>query len=404
MLASEPTVWTAAQVGRILRPFGADDSALAVLEGVVEGWKTREWDAKVSPLGRQLQELNMNLYRTEPAVGADPGERPSFGVDREKQAKIPPMRRQVLDAAFAAAAVLFGEVAAALGLAPDSAEMLALRLERVQMATDFAGNMGGGLAYVTSPSAILSRARVAPEAARAFLEHSREDWKAFADGLLAEVLAVVARDTSVLGNDNAVGRIAGSISGAGQGLSFAGAAGILVETVAAIDGADGTTLVAKTDGISAPGMAELVARAGDITRAAIASSLAGEIYGLKSLRKDLEDAEHNTTRFVILSKKPTRADPRKGPAVTTFVFRVKNRPAALYKAMGGFATNGVNMTKLESYMMGGKFTATQFYSDVEGHPDEPGLGHALEELGFFSDMVKIIGVYPAHPYRFKGRH
>jgi prephenate dehydratase len=157
-------------------------------------------------------------------------------------------------------------------------------------------------------------------------------------------------------------------------------------------------------GADTAGSAAEIARAGDITRAAIASSLAGEIYGLKSLRKDLEDAEHNTTRFVILSKKPTRADPRKGPAVTTFVFRVKNRPAALYKAMGGFATNGVNMTKLESYMMGGKFTATQFYSDVEGHPDEPGLGHALEELGFFSDMVKIIGVYPAHPYRFKGRH
>jgi prephenate dehydratase len=157
-------------------------------------------------------------------------------------------------------------------------------------------------------------------------------------------------------------------------------------------------------GADTAGSAAEIARAGDVTRAAIASSLAGEIYGLKSLRKDLEDAEHNTTRFVILSKKATRADIRKGPAVTTFVFRVKNRPAALYKAMGGFATNGVNMTKLESYMMGGKFTATQFYSDVEGHPDEPGFGHALEELGFFSDMVKIIGVYPAHPYRFKGRH
>jgi prephenate dehydratase len=156
-------------------------------------------------------------------------------------------------------------------------------------------------------------------------------------------------------------------------------------------------------GADTAGSAAEIARAGDPTRAAIASSLAGQIYGLKSLKKDLEDAEHNTTRFVILSKKPLVADPRKGPSVTTFVFRVKNRPAALYKAMGGFATNGVNMTKLESYMMGGRFTATQFYADVEGHPVERPLGLALEELGFFSDMVRIIGVYPAHPYRFKGR-
>jgi len=156
-------------------------------------------------------------------------------------------------------------------------------------------------------------------------------------------------------------------------------------------------------GADTAGSAAEIARAGDPTRAAIASSLAGEIYGLKSLRKDLEDADHNTTRFVILSKKAQIADPRRGDAVTTFVFRVKNRPAALYKAMGGFATNGVNMTKLESYMMGGRFTATQFYADVEGHPADRPLGLALEELAFFSDMVKIIGVYPAHPYRFKDR-
>ena len=156
-------------------------------------------------------------------------------------------------------------------------------------------------------------------------------------------------------------------------------------------------------GADTAGSAAEIARAGDPTRAAIASSLAGEIYGLRSLRKDLEDADHNTTRFVILSKKSTIADPKKGPAVTTFVFRVKNRPAALYKAMGGFATNGVNMTKLESYMMGGRFTATQFYADVEGHPEDRALDLALEELAFFSDMVKIIGVYPAHPYRFKDR-
>ncbi len=156
-------------------------------------------------------------------------------------------------------------------------------------------------------------------------------------------------------------------------------------------------------GADTAGSAAEIARANDPTRAAIASSLAGEIYGLKSLHKDFEDAEHNTTRFVILSKKSTIADRKKGPSVTTFVFRVKNRPAALYKAMGGFATNGVNMTKLESYMMGGRFTATQFYADVEGHPEDRALDLALEELAFFSDMVKIIGVYPAHPYRFKDR-
>lgn len=156
-------------------------------------------------------------------------------------------------------------------------------------------------------------------------------------------------------------------------------------------------------GADTAGSAAEIAKANDPTRAAIASSLAGEIYGLKSLKKDLEDVAHNTTRFVVLSKKAHAADPKKGPSVTTFVFRVKNRPAALYKAMGGFATNGVNMTKLESYMLGGVFTATQFYADVEGHPSETNFAHALEELGFFSDFVKIIGVYPAHPYRFKGR-
>jgi prephenate dehydratase len=160
----------------------------------------------------------------------------------------------------------------------------------------------------------------------------------------------------------------------------------------------------RVTGADTAGSAAEIAKAGDITRGAIASSLAGEIYGLKSLRKDFEDAAHNTTRFVVLSKKPKLADVKSGPCVTTFVFRVKNRAAALYKAMGGFATNGVNMTKLESYMMGGKFTATQFYADVEGHPDQLPLAHALEELEFFSDMVKILGVYPAHRYRLQGRH
>jgi prephenate dehydratase len=160
----------------------------------------------------------------------------------------------------------------------------------------------------------------------------------------------------------------------------------------------------RVTGADTAGSAAEIAKADDITRAAIASSLAGEIYGLKSLKKDFEDAAHNTTRFVVLSKKPLVADAKKGVCVTTFVFRVKNRAAALYKALGGFATNGVNMTKLESYMVGGKFTATQFYADVEGHPGDRALAHALEELEFFSDWVKILGVYPAHEYRLKGRH
>jgi prephenate dehydratase len=151
------------------------------------------------------------------------------------------------------------------------------------------------------------------------------------------------------------------------------------------------------------GSAAEIARAGDITRAAIASSLAGEIYGLKSLMKNIEDAEHNTTRFVVLSRKPVDPDPKKGPVVTSFVFRVRNVPAALYKAMGGFATNGVNMTKLESYMVGGRFEATLFYADVEGHPKDRPLELALEELSFFSREMKILGVYHAHPYRLRSR-
>src|SRR5215510_7629985 len=143
--------------------------------------------------------------------------------------------------------------------------------------------------------------------------------------------------------------------------------------------------------------AEIAAR-GDPTIAAIASELAGQIYGLISLKENIEDAEHNTTRFLIMSREPKRP-PRGAPAVTTFLFRVRNVPAALYKALGGFATNGVNMTKLESYMVGGAFSATQFYADVEAHPEDRPLALALEELSFFSREVKILGVYPAHPLR-----
>jgi prephenate dehydratase len=146
------------------------------------------------------------------------------------------------------------------------------------------------------------------------------------------------------------------------------------------------------------GSAAAVARAGDKTVAAIASELAGKVYGLNSLAANIEDAGHNTTRFLVMSKTPKRAK-NDGLVVTTFVFRVRNVPAALYKAMGGFATNGVNMTKLESYMVGGSFTATQFYADVEAHPDERRLALALDELRFFSEEVRIIGVYPGHAFR-----
>jgi prephenate dehydratase len=147
------------------------------------------------------------------------------------------------------------------------------------------------------------------------------------------------------------------------------------------------------------GSAAEVAKLGDPTVAAIASELAGEIYGLVSLRRNIEDAEHNTTRFVVMSREPKVPPNDGGLAVTSFVFRVRNVPAALYKALGGFATNGVNMTKLESYMLGGTFSATQFYADVEAHPEERRLALALEELRFFSREVKILGVYPGHPFR-----
>jgi prephenate dehydratase len=147
------------------------------------------------------------------------------------------------------------------------------------------------------------------------------------------------------------------------------------------------------------GSAREVAERGDKTRAAIASRLAAEIYGLDILAQDIEDHSHSTTRFIVLSREDKRAPARNGPVITTFVFQVRNIPAALYKALGGFATNGVNMTKLESYMIEGNFFATQFYADVEGHPDDDNLKLALEELNFFSDRLTILGVYPAHPFR-----
>jgi len=147
------------------------------------------------------------------------------------------------------------------------------------------------------------------------------------------------------------------------------------------------------------GAAREVATAADPSQAAIAPPLAAQIYGLQILRENVEDAEHNTTRFVVLSREPRQAARDDGHVITTFVFNVRNLPAALYKALGGFATNGVNMTKLESYMVDGQFVATQFLAEVDGHPDEPALRNALEELAFFTTEVRVLGVYPADDFR-----
>jgi len=147
------------------------------------------------------------------------------------------------------------------------------------------------------------------------------------------------------------------------------------------------------------GAARHVREANDPSQAAIASTLAAEIYGLRIVKKDIEDAAHNTTRFVVLAPRPARTKAADGPVVTSFVFRVRNVPAALYKALGGFATNGVNMTKLESYQLEGSFNATMFYADIEGHPDERPVRLAMEELGFFTSEVTMLGTYPASPFR-----
>ncbi len=149
------------------------------------------------------------------------------------------------------------------------------------------------------------------------------------------------------------------------------------------------------------GSARLIKESRDTSRAAIGSRLAGDIYGLEVLTEDIEDAAHNTTRFLVMSRQRIEADPSHGQAITTFVFQVRNVPAALYKAMGGFATNGVNMIKLESYMIDGSFTATQFYADIEGHPHDRPVELALEELMFFTTHVKILGTYPMADFRLK---
>ncbi|MDX9999181.1 MAG: prephenate dehydratase [Phenylobacterium sp.] len=151
------------------------------------------------------------------------------------------------------------------------------------------------------------------------------------------------------------------------------------------------------------GAARMLAQRPDPTRAAIAPALAAEIYGLEILLRDIEDERHNTTRFLVMTgEKDPPPPPFTAPCITSFVFRVRNLPAALYKALGGFATNGVNMTKLESYMENGTFTATFFYAEVDGRPEDRGVARAFEELQFFSERFEILGVYPADPFRTRG--
>ncbi len=157
--------------------------------------------------------------------------------------------------------------------------------------------------------------------------------------------------------------------------------------------------IAAVTAADTAGAARQVAEQNDPTCAAIAPALAAQEYGLDILAWDIEDAAHNTTRFVIMAPEPAEMDPQDGKAITAFLFQVRNIPSALYKALGGFATNGVNMTKLESYQIEGSFAASQFYAEIEGHPDERSVQLALEELGFFSNSLKILGVYPRHPAR-----
>ena len=146
-----------------------------------------------------------------------------------------------------------------------------------------------------------------------------------------------------------------------------------------------------------------VAEANDVTKAALASELAAEIYGLDVVARHIEDHSRNTTRFIIMSREPDTTRRGTHGMMMSFVFRVRNIPAALYKAMGGFATNGVNMTKLESYMVDGEFTATEFYAEIEGHPDDENVRLAMEELDYFTDHVRLIGTFPAAARRHENR-
>ncbi len=158
----------------------------------------------------------------------------------------------------------------------------------------------------------------------------------------------------------------------------------------------------RLTGPDTAGSARHVAEAGDPALGALASELAGKIHGLEVVARHIEDHDRNTTRFLIMSREPDLKRRGEHGMMTSFVFDVRNIPAALYKALGGFATNGVNMTKLESYMVGGNFTATQFYADIEGHPDDRNVRLAMEELDYFTDRVTLLGVYPADPRRREG--
>jgi prephenate dehydratase len=147
------------------------------------------------------------------------------------------------------------------------------------------------------------------------------------------------------------------------------------------------------------GACRMAAERKDPTIAAIGSRLAAEIYGLRILKEDIEDFPNNITRFLLMARERIVPHRKEGPVITTFVFEVRSVPAALYKALGGFATNGVNLTKLESYMKGGVFEQVEFYVDIEGHPDDEPVRHAFEELRFFSTRLKLLGTYPQHPMR-----
>ncbi|WP_341211678.1 prephenate dehydratase [uncultured Limimaricola sp.] len=157
--------------------------------------------------------------------------------------------------------------------------------------------------------------------------------------------------------------------------------------------------ISTITGADTAGSARAIAEAGDPRHAALASEIAASIYGLDVLARHIEDHARNTTRFLVMSREPDLKRRGKSGMMTSFVFRVRNIPAALYKAMGGFATNGVNMTKLESYMVGGQFTATQFYAEIEGHPDDRNVQLAFDELDYFTDSIRLMGVFPAAPRR-----
>ena len=158
--------------------------------------------------------------------------------------------------------------------------------------------------------------------------------------------------------------------------------------------------ITAISGVDTAGSAKLVSQNNDRTIAALASPLAGRIYGLETIKEAIEDMNNNTTRFLVMSKDAEKIDLSKSKQyMTTIVFQVRNIPAALYKAMGGFATNGVNLVKLESYMVAGSFTSTQFYADIEGHPDQEPVQRALDELNYFTSMVEILGVYGADSFR-----